>query len=216
MKEIFPPDDSVAIILIGFMSAFNDLHAVFECYKRHADDFRNKVDQEINLAKRCYFFRLTCGHLYEVLKIFKSLENDANVKKLINNIEKIGKEAYGNLSAIPTGFHNSICRIRHNASFHYPNKKEIKKAIINFTSIEESSIISSKTYGGTRFMVADDVMNFIVDSSLEEIPADMDMEKMIQQVADAQGQLFRLIDCLFVAYLKDRKLFSRIKVEEDV
>lgn len=74
LKDVFPPDDPVAINLIRFMAAFNDLQVVFECYKRQDKDIKNKIDQEINLAKGCYFFRLTCGHLHEVLEIFKTFK----------------------------------------------------------------------------------------------------------------------------------------------
>ena len=94
LKEIFPPDDPVAITLIRFMAAFNDLQAIFECYRRHNKDLENKIDHEINLAKRCYFFRLTCGHLHEVLKIFNTFKDNGHLKKLVANMKDVGKEAH--------------------------------------------------------------------------------------------------------------------------
>jgi len=212
LKEVFPLKDNVAIILIRFMAAFNDLQAIFECYKRHNKDLENKIDQEINLAKRCYFFRLTCGHLYEVLKIFNTFKDNEHLKKLVANMKDVGKEAHDNLLKMPADFHKQICKIRNNCSFHYPNEKAIKRAIRDFAATEESNIISSKTYKGTRFIVADDIMSFIVDFSVGR--KFVDMEKMIKQVADAQGQLFQFIDCLFLAYLEDRKLTNRIRVVE--
>lgn len=125
-----------------------------------------------------------------------------------------GKKARDNLLRIHKGFYPQLSQIRNNASFHYghTNEKIIKKSINDFKDDEGSCVILNNVFRGTRFIVADDIMNKIM---LLSVGGTVDeMKAMIQQVADVQGNLNQFIDCLLVAYLKDRKLFNRIEVEE--
>lgn len=210
LKEIFPPDDPVAIILIRFMAAFNDLQTILECYLRNKADLKNRISQEINVAKRCYFFRVSCGHLQEVLDIFKSIKNNSGIKRLVNK-KPAGKKAYCELLKIlnKDTLYSHLCQIRNNAVFHYGNSNEkmVKNAINGFKDAEESCVIIDKLNRKSRFIVADDVIN----GMLTYLEPKVDMEGMIKQIEDAQVYLFDFINFLVVAYIQERNLSGQIR-----
>lgn len=209
LKETFPPDDPVAIMLIRFMAAFNDLYTILECYMRHIKDLKNGIGQDINVAKRCYFFRVTCGHLHEVLCIFESIKNNNNIIRLINNKKSVGKKAYCKLLKIPHTFYSQLCQIRNNMSFHYgkTNEKMIKNSINGFKDSENSCVIVDKLNRKNRFIVADDIIN----GMLNYLKPRICMRKMIQQIEDVQVDLFDFINFLAVVYIQERNLSGQIR-----
>jgi hypothetical protein len=168
---------------------------------RHNRNLKNGISQDINVAKRCYFFRLTCGHLYEALSVFKIIKEERDIKQLINN-KSIGGKAYRKLLKIPNDFYKQLCQIRHNAVFHYGtrNEKIIKEAIEGFKNSEESSIMVSKLNRKTRYIIADDIIN----AMLGYLRPPVNIGKIIRQIEDAQIRLADFINFLSIAYIQDR------------
>ncbi|MBI1976836.1 MAG: hypothetical protein HYS56_04940, partial [Candidatus Omnitrophica bacterium] len=146
IKEMFPSEDNFAVVLVRFLAAFNDLQVMFECYQgcEYAGE-QGEIKKDITLAKRCYFFRMTCGHLYEVLEILKkSINHQKEMKNQIKNIGEEGKQACERLMLIVNkqekGFFKQLLLVRNHACFHYglKNNELIQNALRDLKE-EESS-----------------------------------------------------------------------------
>lgn len=174
------------------MMACNDLQLANEALSDWKQEQPNSKRYRQQGAQM-YFVRLQLGHLYEALKIISEINQDNDLRDVVNLCDSRTQESFSALMQLSHGdsnkrFEELVGRVRHNLVFHYEQSgKLITKALKDRASRPEARN-TSVTRGNHaylwHFKVADDIVDSIVTRQIWRIPRDADLREEADKVAD--------------------------------
>lgn len=205
MKEIFPPDDNLAIWILTLSRIYNDLIIV---NSRMVDLYEKNIYSE---SEMIYFSRLGFSHYREALKFINLYKNKSEIRDFLSNLDKELINKYNFILSSSNPYKGSflekhVVPIRNNM-FHYNNEKKLIKEIIEKKEGYESMVrIVGHTMKGIDLVYADEISVFLSFNNME-------MDDFINFVKEISNYIFALIDFLdgaIAAYFTENILKTEV------
>lgn len=164
MKEMFPPDEPLAIWILTLSRIYNDL--------KHANSYMvNSYENEsYSESEMIYFARLGFAHYREAVKIIDSYKDKSEIRNFMSNLDKEIVEKYDFVIDSGNHFNDSFLKeyvvpIRNNM-FHYFDDG-IKEIINSKVGYESTVRIIDRTMKDIDLVFADEVSVFLSFKSME-------------------------------------------------
>lgn len=164
MKEMFPPDEPLAIWILTLSRIYNDL--------KHVNSYMVNIyeSESYSESEMIYFARLGFAHYREAVKFIDSYKDKSEIRDFVNNPDKEIIEKYDFVIASGNHFNDSFLKkylvlIRNNI-FHYFD--DCIKEIINSKVGYESTVrIIDKAMKDIDLVFADEMSVFLSFKSME-------------------------------------------------
>lgn len=208
--RIFPRDNPRVVPLLQFMAAVNDTITAQLCFLSVDDGAGTEGDTLLAAARRNYFFRLACGHLYEGLSAFRQAIRAGALKGKVERMPEEGKQAYETLLAAAdpdnpeTFWYRVLKPIRDAGIFHYPPEM-FREALSSYPPERRGRFLLAPTHAETRFIFADDLVSRTVLSPVIGVDRSNEARQAVGQVATLQGALAKFFHWLLVVLFEDNK-----------
>lgn len=210
VARAFPPDSPQSVPLMQFMAAVNDTITAQLCFLAVDEGEESDVERLISAAKRNYFFRLACAHLYEALVAFRQAERVNALQPLIQLMPDEGRQAYQTLltsadPANPDTFWYRILRpIRNAGIFHYLSET-FREALGACPRNMTSHLVLAPIHGDSRFIVADNLISRTVLIPVIGPEGSDAARQAVRQVAALQGALATFCHYLLLVLFQENR-----------
>lgn len=208
--RIFPPNSPQSVPLLQFMAAVNDTITVQLCFLGVNEGKGTEGERLLAAARRNYFFRLACGHLYEGLSAFRRAVRANALQGMVERMPPEGRQAFETLLAASdpdnrdTFYYRVLKPIRDYGIFHYLPEK-FHQALSTYPQDKKSYLVLAPIHADTRFILADDLIYRI--SLLPTIGSDGSYEAVhaVSQVASLLGALAEFLHSLLVVLVDENR-----------
>lgn len=210
VARLFPPDNPQSVPLLQFMAAVNDTITA-QLYFLGVGEANGSVAEGLVVAaKRNYFFRLACGHLYEGLCAFRQAERANALRTMVERMPPEGRQAYETLLAAAdpdnadTFWYRVLRPIRTAGIFHYLTET-FRDALLEYPQGLRNHLVLAPIHGDSRFILTD---NLISRTVLIPVigPEDSDEARQaVRQVASLQGALARFCHWFLAVLVEERR-----------
>lgn len=209
VQELLPTDDPRSIRLVQFMAAANDTITAGVLYLNVDDGQGSPAERALAAARRNYFFRLACGHLYEGLSAFRAAVNAGALTDFLPHLNQDGQAAYETLlgEADPANqasfFYRILRPIRTRAVFHYMYEHFERVMADQGEPFSRSFLVLGPALGQSRFIVADDLAVRLTAEIIGQVCSQQAGEA-VQTVAHLQGSMSTFMHHLLVVLYNQR------------
>lgn len=206
VRRLLPVHDPRSVRLVQFMAAANDAITAGILYLNVDEGGGSAAEQCLAAAKRTYFVRLACGHLYEGLSVFRRAVNADALTDFLPDLQQEGREAYDTLlreadPADPANFfHRVLHPMRHRAVFHYQYEDFRRVMADEREPFTRSFLVLGRVQGRSRFIVADDVAVRLVAEVIGDPESDQ-ARQIAATIARLQGALSTFVHHLLIVLL---------------
>jgi len=204
--RLLPLDDPRSVRLVQFMAAANDTITAGVLFTNVDEGQGSPAERALAAARRNYFVRLACGHLYEGLSAFRRAVNADALTDFLPDLHQEGREAYDTLlrEADPVNqasfFHQILYPIRHRAVFHYQHEDFRRVMADEREPFTRSFLVLGPVQGQSRFIVADDVAARLVGEVIGD-PESHQARQVVATIARLQGALSTFVHHLLIVLL---------------
>ncbi len=226
VRLLFPRDEPFSTPLIRLMLATDDVRHLQKLLivVRKSVGEGSKAEQAILNGELGHLFRLMCGHLYEAMRAFATLDqksgglldaaaaNDARAK---HALERVRRACRTILST--RGKRSFIDVMRNFVGFHY-NEQKLWKALDKHERAGhlECTLVLSPFSGLGRYKVTDHLIMFLI---ADEIGGDIGefQQKFMHEIGEAirlAGALGDVVD-YFIAHLLEQHM-DKIEQKDDM
>lgn len=210
VNRVFPFEDPRTISLLQFMAAVNDTITAQLCFLSVDEGANTEADNLLAAARRNYFFRLACGHLYEGLSAFRQAIRAGALQSIVERMPDEGRKAYETLLAAAdpdnrdTFWYRVLKPIRDAGIFHYLSQT-FRKAISTHPPGRKGRFILGPTHADTRFIFSDDLISQTVLGPVIGVDKSEEAGQAVAQVVRLQGALANLFHWLLVVFFEENR-----------
>jgi hypothetical protein len=196
--KLFKAEPSFTLHLVRLMAAEND----FITAVTSADRLSGSEDLQSS-GQRVYFFRLSCAHLHEAIKVLKHLGSE--FPQILSRAPADMAKVYNRIATTVFPLEDMLARLRHNVVFHYIDS-ELRGVLREWGEEAQGETVIGPEPSHNRQGIADEASTralyraFQFPTEPEE--ANRAFENLMREVADVQVLVIAYVRILLHTVMK--------------